>query len=71
MSRAQERVIEDKVKDAAHTELGKMFHRLISLRYERYKEALVGTDQDLTRGRAQEARDLQRLFAQDDLTNND
>lgn len=71
MSRSEERDLADQIQKRAQDETSRLYRRLLQLRYERYKEALVATNEDLTRGRAQEARDLQRLFERVELTNTD
>lgn len=62
MSKDRERELVSKVSEGHHNEYTKAFVELFTLRLERHKNTLVSIPCEVTRGRAQEARDVLKFF---------
>ena len=62
MSRQREKEIEAKLAESSNSETLRLVNEFFSLRLARYKESLVGANNDSTRGRAQEARDIVKIL---------
>ena len=64
MARQREKELQQLITEEANAMAARHFSELLSLRLDRYKDNLLGVNDDMTRGRAQEARDLLKLFCE-------
>lgn len=62
MSKAREQELMSKLSDGKHNEYVVAALELFNLRLDKHKNTLVSMTCDITRGRAQEARDFIRIF---------